>query len=313
MKKAVFTLITILSIQVFFAQISTTRVEPEKPKQILAYEGLKNFLGSDYRGYMGQELYLIPKSESLRKYGYEGFILDINKSDADKSNKFKCCDSYNSKYEELAGKYFIVEDVLDDPKSSYGEYAYLKLKTKDSGELFFFKYSTKYKSSFPFLVVKYYEKQKSIFVNNEVLIRDFPKIEGANQKKIVDVETGIEVEILKGKYLKCLDVTIDQKYFEVALLLQNEKGQKFLFPLSARDLNIQRILTKQEAEKYRLKFGDKNWNVILNQSYIVGFTEEMTRISLGEPNKINKASYGDQWVYGTRYLYFEKGLLKSFN
>ena len=95
--------------------------------------------------------------------------------------------------------------------------------------------------------------------------------------------------------------------------MQNEKGQKFLFPLNARYLQIQRILTKQEAEKHRLKFGDKNWNVILDQNVIVGFTEEMTKFSLGEPNKINKSSNGDQWVYGTRYLYFENGLIKSFN
>ena len=77
-------------------------------------------------------MYLIPKAESLRKYGYEGFILDINKSDSDQSNKFKCCDSYNSKYQELEGKYFIVEDVLIDPKSSYSQIAYLKLKVKET-------------------------------------------------------------------------------------------------------------------------------------------------------------------------------------
>lgn len=313
MRKLLFAFTLILSVQVSFSQISTTKVATEIPKEITPYDGLQNFLGLDYIKYKGQELYLIPKSEGLRKYGYDGFILDINKSESDESNKFKCCDSYNSKYQDLEGKYFIVEDVLEDPKSIYSDYAYLKLKTKDSGESVFYKYNKKYNSAFPFLVVSYYEKQKSIFVNNEVLIRNFPKIEGANQKKIIDIESGVEVEILKGKYLKCLDITIDQKYFEVALLLQNEKGQKFLFPLNARYLQIQRILTKQEAEKIRLKFGDKNWNVILDQNVIVGFTEEMTKFSWGEPNKINKSSYGDQWVYGTRYLYFEKGLLKSFN
>lgn len=313
MKKLLFTSITVLSMQVLFSQISTTKVASEVPKQIAPYDSLQNFLGLDYMKYKGQELYLIPKAESLREYGYADFILDINKSDFDQSNKFKCCDNYNSKYQELEGKYFIVEDVLNDPKSSYSQYAYLKLKTKDTGESVFYKYSTKYKHSFPFLVVGYYEKQKNIFVNNEVLIRDFPKIVGANQKKTIDIETGIEVEILKGKYLKCLDVTIDQKYFEPALLLQNEKGQKFLFALHTRYLNIQRILTKEEAEKYRLKFGEKNWNAILNEEIIVGFTEEMTKVCWGEPDKINKASYGDQWVYGTRYLYFEKGLFKSFN
>ena len=106
MKKLLFTSITVLSMQVLFSQISTTKVASEVPKQIAPYDSLQNFLGLDYMKYKGQELYLIPKAESLRKYGYEGFILDINKSDSDQSNKFKCCDSYNSKYQELEGKYY---------------------------------------------------------------------------------------------------------------------------------------------------------------------------------------------------------------
>jgi hypothetical protein len=313
MKKTIITSIAAIYIQILFSQISMTNVAPEISKEIIPFDSLQNFLGIDYLKYKGQELYLIPKAESLRKYGYEGFILDINKSESDESNKFKCCDSYNSKYQELEGKYFIVEDVLIDPKSNNSPYAYLKLKTKDSKESVFFKYSSKYKHSFPFLVVGYYEKQKSIFLNNEVLVRNFPKIQGANQKKIIDIATGIEIDIAPGVYLKCLDVTIDQKYFEPALLLQNETGQKFLFSLNARYLNIQRIFTKAEAEKYRLKFGDENWMAILEEKVIVGFTEEMAKASWGQPDKINKASYGDQWVYGTKYLYFENGLLKSFN
>jgi hypothetical protein len=313
MKKLLFPLITILSLQLSFSQISTTKVAAEIPKQIVAYDSLQNFIGKDFMKYKGQELYLLPVAESLRKYGYEGFILDINKNDRDLSNKFKCCDSYNSKYQELESKYFIVEDVLNDPKSNYSEFAYLKLKVKETGESVYYKYNSKYKHAFPFLVLGYYEKQKNIFVNNDVMIRDFPKIEGANQKKTTDIDTGVEIEMVKGKYLKCIDVTIDQKYFETALLLRNDKGQKFLFPLYSRYLNIQRILTKQEAEKYRIKFGEKNWNAILNEEVIVGFTEEMTKVSWGKPDKINKSSNGDQWVYAKRYLYFENGLFKSFN
>jgi len=39
----------------------------------------------------------------------------------------------------------------------------------------------------------------------------------------------------------------------------------------------------------------------------------MTKIAWGVPEKINKASYGEQWVYSGQYLYFENGILKSFN
>lgn len=313
MKKIIITFLTFLILENSFAQISTTKVAAEIPKQIAAYDSLTNFLGNDYKKYKGQMLYVIPKAEILREYGYEGFIIDTIGSYRSKVNQFKCCDGYNSKYDELEGKYFLVEEVYDAKKSLYGPNAYLKLRLKDTEEIVFFTYNIKYKYLFPFLVVGYYEKQKKIFVNNEVLVRDFPIIEGVDRKKQLDTETGIEVEIIKGKYLKCLDVTIDQKYFEPALLLKNEKGQKFLFALHNRYLNIQRILTKQEAEKFRIKFGEKNWQAILNEKVLVGFSEEMALVSWGEPDKINKASYGDQWVYEGRYLYFKNGILKSFN
>lgn len=303
----------ILVVQVSVGQISMTKVAEAKPEKVEPYDSLRNFLGNDYKQYKGQELYLIPKAEGLRKYGYEGFIKDINKSAYDESNTFKCCDSYNSKYDELQGKYFAVIDALKDPKSNYSQNVYLKLRMKETNEITFFKYSTEYSHSFRFLVVGYYEKQKDIFVGNEVLIRPFPKIEGANQKKTVDIKTGDEIEFEKGKYVRCLDVTIDEKYYEPALLLENDKGQKFLYALHTRYLNISRILTKQEAEDYKKRFGEENWQTILNEKVKIGFTEEMTKVSWGEPDEINRASYGDQWVYGDQYLYFEKGKLKSFN
>jgi len=313
MKKTILLLGLLIVTQITFGQISTTKVAEAKSPKVEPYDSLKNFLSNDYRKYKGQELYLIPKAESLRKYGYEGFIKDINKSAYDKSNTYKCCDSYNSRYDELQGKYFTVVDVLEDPKSSYSSNAYLKLKMKETDEIVYFKYSTKFSHSFPFLVVGYYEKQKEIFMGNEVLIRPFPKIEGANQKKTVDINTGDEIVFDKGKYVKCLDITIDDKYYEPALLLENNKGQKFLFALHTRYLNISRILTKEEAEDYRKRFGENYWQTILDEKVKVGFTEEMTKVSWGEPDEINRASYGDQWVYGEQYLYFENGKLKSFN
>lgn len=296
-----------------FGQISTTKVSEEKPVLVESYDSLKNFLGKNYKQYKGQELYLIPKSESLRKYGYEGFINDYNKSEFDKANQFKCCDGSNSKYDDLQGKYFSVIEVIEDSKSSYSGNAFLKLLMKETYEIVYYKYNSKYSHSFPFLVVGFYEKQKKIFVGNEVLIRQFPKIESANQKKTLDINSGEEIELVKGRLVKCIDITIDEKYYEPALLLENDKGQKFLFALHTRDLKIKRILTRDEAEDYHIRFGEDNWNTILDEKIKVGFTEEMTIVSWGKPDKINKASYGDQWVYGNKYLYFENGKLTSFN
>lgn len=313
MNKNILLLVAVIVTQQATGQISTTKVAPAKPTKVAAYDSLTNFLGNEYAQYKGQDLYLLPTAESLRQYGYAGFVLDPNKSSIDEKNTFKCCESYNSKYEALQAKYFTVLDVMEDPKSSVSPYAYLKLQMKETGEIVYFKYGKKYSHSFPFLVVGYYEKQKQIFIGNNVLIRPFPIIKGANQMKTVDITTGEEIQFEIGKYVKCIDVTVDEQYYKPSLMLENEKGQKYLFGLNARYLNISRILTQEEAESYRKKFGQENWNVILNEKVAVGFTEEMARFSWGEPEKINRSSSGDQWVYDGTYLYFEGGIMKSFN
>lgn len=297
--KCLCTVLIVLFSFMSFGQISTTNIASEKPKNIEPYSGSINFLGEDYIGYKGQELYFKPIAESLRKYGLRDFF--------DKNKKL----SFDLKYGDLAEKYFLVEDIIE-PLNGNKE-VLLKLKNKNSDEILFFKYDTKYDFNFPFLVVKYYEFQKELFVHKEVLIRDFPKIVGLNQKKTLDVDSGEEIIFEKGQYLKCIDLTIDKKYFDLSLLLQNNKGQKFTFPLSARNLDIKRILTKEEAEKFRLKFGNENWKIILNEEVKIGFTEEMAKVSLGVPKNINRSSSGDQWVYGNKYLYFSNGTLTGFN
>lgn len=312
---------SIIFISLFFAiawsQISITKVSDAIPNKVEQYDSLKNYLGNDYQQYKGQELYLIPKVETLRKYGYEGFFKDIKMKVIYK----RILGGYNSKYEELAGKYFVVIDVLDASEmegSDYfkDQYACLKLRMKKSEEVVYFKYDKNYEYLFDFLVVGYYEKQKQIFTNKDVLIRPFPKIEGVNQIRDIDIVTGEEIEFIKGEYVKCLDVTIDEKYFRTSLLLQNVRGNKFVFPLYARDLDIQRILTKDEAEQYKIMFGEDNWNTILKESVKVGFTKEMVTVSWGKPEDINKTIHDgfitEQWVYGSRnYVYFNNGIVTA--
>lgn len=64
--------------------------------------------------------------------------------------------------------------------------------------------------------------------------------------------------------------------------------------------------------------GKVNADRILNHEYWIGMTGDITRLSLGHPDKINKTvgSWGvhEQWIYEKRnlYLYFEDGILTSY-
>lgn len=293
------------------AQITITSVAEAKPKPVAPYDSTRNFLGKDYAQYAGQEFFIIPRPESLRKYGFEGFMLDCRKTSiTDNSNVFACCSSFNSKYEALAGKYFKVLEVIES--SELGSPC-LKLQIKDSGQIVYYKYDARFKHNFPFLVVGYFEKQKARYKDKEVLIRPFPVIEGLKQKKTRNIETGDDIVIERGAYYRCTNLTVDEENFEPALMCVTPTGAKFLWALATKDLNIPRLMTKDEAEAYRKKFGDENWNVILEEKVRVGMTEEMALLSWGPPEKVNHSSTGDQWVYKSQFLYFSAGKLTAFN
>lgn len=92
----------------------------------------------------------------------------------------------------------------------------------------------------------------------------------------------------------------------------------------ARQEIIDRIQEDEEAKiqakKWReyvlKKYGSVKGNRILDNEYWIGMTSAEAIESLGEPERINRTtgSYGEheQWVYKGAYLYFQNGLLKSF-
>lgn len=66
---------------------------------------------------------------------------------------------------------------------------------------------------------------------------------------------------------------------------------------------------------------DWHWSDMRRGLIVVGMTELEAILAWGYPSKINRASYGDQWVYEQRgygtynaqYLYFDNGVLTAFN
>ena len=103
-----------------FSQIPKISISDinESPKENIpvSYDSMQNFLGANAYLYKGQELLLLEKPVELRNYGYQDFFVDYNKTSVlDKSNIYKCCSTsseFFSSYDKLAGKYFMVLDVI---------------------------------------------------------------------------------------------------------------------------------------------------------------------------------------------------------
>jgi len=327
--KILFLLISILT----YGQIKTTKVIPKEDLNTSKpYDSLSNFLGEDVYKYIGQELYLKGTYESSRHYGYRDFKTTTNdesnllvKSISSNTkvnfgeNVYKCCNekgSYNSKYEDLAEKYFEVLDVTEKIHESsalgrYHEknYYYLKLKEKSSGDILYYEYNSKYKHSFPFVVVGFYEKLKKNYIGKKFV---FAK----NNLKSIDLNTGKPIVSQLGDKWECIDITVDENTYELSLVLKDKLGQKlvweynYFFPEK-----LYYFFTAEEAEKYGRKFGIENWKTILQGNVKIGMTKEMCKLSWGEPNDINttitSSRKSEQWVYASNYLYFTSGILTT--
>lgn len=300
-------------------QITTTKVVGKiETKSNLPYDSTANFLGKDVFKYIGQELYLKGKAEGLRKYGYAGFTLEYTKGTVgNDKNVYKCCESYNSKYNELAGKYFKVLDVIKHPKAAeneylYGKKFYLKLHEKSSSDVVYYEYDSQFEHSFPFVAVGYFTKLKNDAIKKEFVVRGKNWI---NNEPMTDIKTGNPVSGFEpGNKWKCVDLTIEEVYFTLAFVLENDKGEQIPLNVDQSD-NTNWVFDSEKAEIYRKIFGDENWQRILTGKVKIGMTKEMCELSWGKPKKINEtitsSSKNEQWVYSENYLYFDNGILTT--
>lgn len=322
MKKTITLLLTAITATISFGQITTTKVAPKVDHvDITPYDSTENYLELSPMKYVGQELYLNGKSKRLREYGYADFVLDYNKSTlANTSNIYKCCEGYNSKYDDLNGKYFRVLDVIKHPKAAsgnttdeylYGKKWFLKLQEKESGDIVYFQYNGKFEDTFPFIVVGFFEKQKKRVAGMEFI---FSEKYLANSTEIT---TGKPISNIIGQVWKCVDLTIEEKYYSLSLILENNLGEKTTVSYDGvfGKYHLGRAYTVSETANYRKLFGSDNFDLVLQGKVKIGFTKEMCRLSWGEPNDINETitsgKKSEQWVYEKNYLYFDNGVVTA--
>jgi len=321
MKKTILSiLMTAFIITITYGQITTTKVaQPKETIDNTPYDSLDNFVGKNARKYIGQELYLTGLGEGLREYGYDGFVKDYTKDKfSNKSNIYQCCSGYNSKYEALNEKYFKVLDVINHPQAKenellYGSKYFLKLEEKASKDIVYFEYDSRFAHAFPFIVVGFFEKQKKQLPGQEFVLTN--RILKVSTGRGLDITTGKPLTITTGEKWICKDITIEEKYYELALVISNSIGETTTVSYDAVFDDRKFAYTLLQANNYRENFGNENLDKILQAKVTIGMTKEMCRLSWGKPKSINETitseNKTEQWVYADSYLYFENGILTA--
>jgi hypothetical protein len=242
-----------------YAQITTTNIAKEKTIKKVYYDSLSNFLNGDYHNYIGQNLFLLGKNKELRKYGYEGFVIDKNykKYDySDISNVYKCKEGYNSEYSKLAEKYFKVIAVFKNEEALGVYQGYLQLVETTSNDTLYYIYDGMREGyKFPFLVLGFFEKQKKILIGKEFVFCD------EYLSSTHDIVTGNLITNKLGQKWKCYDLSVTKDYYKLSLLLTNELDEKVAVSLDniLGEHSKGRVYHWEVAESIKKNIGQKSW------------------------------------------------------
>lgn len=275
---------------------------------VLPYDSTVNFFGEDVQKYIGQELYLKGLSKSSQPYGYSGFILKYKKNDDllnDEKNIYKPNGAnYTSRYEDLAGKYFQVLDVIKHTgkkgNGTQDESVFFKLQEKSNGDILYYNYNPNSEYTFPFILTGFFLKEKERLIGQDFVVTDDVLRMSRN------IVSGKALIFTTGQIWKCIDFDVNEDG-ELSLLLQSSGGIKTSIPYALLNNNegIRKVYTATEASLMKKKYNENNYRRILQNKVRVGMTKEMTRLAWGEPIEIVlESGKKENWVYPSGSLLF---------
>jgi len=301
--------LALLSLLSAHGQITTTKIAEASKETVKQYDSTENFLGQSAMEYKGQELYLKPLSKEARNLGYQGFLIDYTMILESRSNIYKRNGStWWSDYSSLAERYFLVVDVLK--RNEFDKYFYLKLQDKINKDVFYYKYDPE--GNFPFVVTGYFLKNKVACVGKKFVIRG--NWRGNVDTPIVDIKTGKPILGFGiGKIWSVTDLTVEEKYYTLSYIIENEKHEQLTLNVSDAKYNTW-TFEYNKALAYQKKYGNETWRLILQAKVQTGMTKEACKLSWGEPQDASKGistagSDIDIWSYSGNTLYFKNGVL----
>jgi hypothetical protein len=108
-------------------------------------------------------------------------------------------------------------------------------------------------------------------------------------------------------------------------ILQTLSGEEGFINIHVSDTNVSESFRDicrfedyflEEDPRKTYKWDEKIWSAIDKGEVFLGMTKQQVIMSWGKPERINRtvisSSTSEQWVYGRVYLYFDNGILTSF-
>lgn len=162
----------------------------------------------------------------------------------------------------------------------------------------------------PFITMGYYKYCENRYVGKNV------KFLRINEDSIV-VKKVVAVSVDKESQWICIVFEDGTATLITNDLVRNQSKQSKLInretiTVSPQDLLWGGFMLEEDYNQLYSKYGSMV-DVALNRKVQVGMPLELLLISWGEPDKINRSSSGDQYVYGRQYVYVKGKTVTAWN
>ena len=339
MKKSLLLLFFLFSFKISYSQIDASVFKQAEPKEYFnnvypPYDSTYNLpLEINAESYVGQTLYF----HGLRKKS-DGYLWIYS---IERPGKPYGSGEYTSrtKYEDLYGKYFVVDSVRWDKKITkerISKYRYTlfvsnKEDKEDRAKINVHLSNKRAKTwggiyVYPqWITVSFYNYLKSQIGNEYMCLSEhFEYVNGKSVYKnclnSYDIVTGEHIEFKKKEMWKLVDISIDANTQRLMAVMKNNKGCTTfceLVSFEKYDDGNTMLLSKREYERLVKEYGNYYVDCIFDGIIREGMPKEIFLIIKGVPDRKNISSYNEQWVYegssGFDCYYFERNVLDSWN
>ena len=256
------------------------------------YDSTKNVMRF-VQYYIGQDLFVIPASSSYKSsYNTDNYFGRGIKV----LNNGNWLDGKLS-FDEVQGKTFHVTGI--EEKKIRGQLTgyFIILEDKETGEEVYFENHTQFIGFFPFITLGFKEKYERVNKDKKFVFRSY---------SLYDFETGEKIDAHKTTWT-FKEIIAMPDVMKAGYYLVNDGGKATAVE------SMDNFIPKSDIDSYAKKYGKAMVDAALDGDVKVGMASDLVRIAKGQPEHINSASYGQQWVYKNMYIYIKNGKVTGWN
>ena len=256
------------------------------------YDSTKNVMNF-VQYYIGQDLFVIPASSSYKSsYNTDNYFGKGIKV----LNNGNWLDGKLS-FEEVQGRTFHVTGIEEKKLRGHLTGYFLILEDKETGEEIYFDNLTQFIGFFPFITLGFKEKYERVNKDKKFVFRSYT---------LHDFDTGEKIDAHKTTWTFKEIIAMPDK-MEPGYYLVNDAGA------STAVTDMSDFIKEADIKSYTKKYGKAMVDEALDGNIRKGMPTDLVKIAKGQPDKINSASYGQQWVYKNMYIYIKDGKVSGWN